>query len=470
MTGKQKNINPEGLSSPSSNDVQKNKRQSANDSVIYEFLPAAIEVEATPANRAGQNIIWAIVLLFVIAIAWAILGRMDIVAVAQGKIIPSDYTKQIQAFETARIAQIHVQEGERVTKGQLLVSLDPSQAIADETRLEQEITALEQANLRLTLLDEKISGTPKISNNKSSENTVAMLPISQQLLLEQEWVEYRSKVAALTSESKRLLAEMQMITAEISKKERVIPVIKERVDALDTLQKKSYGSKLQYLELKQELIEQEQDLDVQRARQQQLQHSVDAVDVQRQALISEQRKRNLTDIQANQTQLASLEQERLKAQTRAHYHSLLSPIDGQVQQLSIHTLGGVVTPAQVLMAIVPDNAELEVEVMIQNKDIGFVQEGQAVAVKVDTFNFTKYGLIPSLLKTISDDAIQDEELGLVYSARVALSQDFLSVDGRDVKLSPGMSVTAEVKTGTRRIIEFFLAPLLRYQQESLGER
>ena len=128
------------------------------------------------------------------------------------------------------------------------------------------------------------------------------------------------------------------------------------------------------------------------------------------------------------------------------------------------------TPAQVLMAIVPLDADLVVEAMVLNKDIGFLQEGQSVAVKVDTFNFTKYGLISGTLQSLSDDAIQDENLGLIYSARVHLDQDHLMVEGNRVRLSPGMSVTTEVKTGTRRIIEFFLAPLLRYQQESLGER
>jgi len=130
----------------------------------------------------------------------------------------------------------------------------------------------------------------------------------------------------------------------------------------------------------------------------------------------------------------------------------------------------VVTLAQALMVIVPEQSQMEVEAKILNKDIGFVHEGQIAEVKIDTFNFTKYGLIEAEIASISDDAIQDENLGLVYNARFKLSKEQLQVDGRLVNISPGMSVTAEVKTGKRRLIEYFLSPLLRYKQESLGER
>ena len=158
------------------------------------------------------------------------------------------------------------------------------------------------------------------------------------------------------------------------------------------------------------------------------------------------------------------------AEQRLQHYILTTPITGQVQQLATTTIDGVVQSAQPLMQIVPSDSALEVEAMILNKDIGFVQEGQKAEVKIDTFNFTKYGLIDAQISSISDDAINDEQLGLVYSARVKLNTDNLTVEGREVRLSPGMSVTTEVKTGQRRLIEFFLSPLLRYKQESLGER
>ena len=261
-----------------------------------------------------------------------------------------------------------------------------------------------------------------------------------------------------------------MVDAEINKKQRVLPVLQERVDALNTLHQKSFGSKLQYLELKQEHIEEEQDLAVQVARKQQLTASVKALITQEKALTAELRKQTLGQQNDYELKAASLEQELIKASERNRTFQLVAPITGQVQQLAVHTEGGVVTPAQVLMAIVPESTDLEVEAMILNKDIGFVEEGQAAQVKIDTFNFTKYGLIDAVIITISDVAIQDENLGLVYSTRIKLNKNSLLVEGREVTLSPGMSVTAEVKTGQRRLVEFFLSPLLRYKQESLSER
>ncbi|WP_422476279.1 HlyD family efflux transporter periplasmic adaptor subunit [Endozoicomonas sp. ALB032] len=149
---------------------------------------------------------------------------------------------------------------------------------------------------------------------------------------------------------------------------------------------------------------------------------------------------------------------------------IVSPIDGTVQQLQIHTIGGVVQPAQALMQIVPKEATMEVEAWVLNKDIGFVQEGQRAEVKIDTFNFTKYGLIGGELINISDDAVPDEKQGLRYLASVHIEKDWMLVEKRKVNLSPGMSVAVEIKTGQRRLIEYFLSPLLRFKQESIRER
>ncbi|BBA32640.1 HlyD family secretion protein [Methylocaldum marinum] len=150
--------------------------------------------------------------------------------------------------------------------------------------------------------------------------------------------------------------------------------------------------------------------------------------------------------------------------------TLAAPVDGVVQQLAVHTVGGVVTPAQPLLVIVPRDNPLEVEAFIQNKDIGFVNAGQEAEVKIETFPFTKYGTIPAKVMQVSNDAIQDEKRGLIYAARVALSHATMVVEEKAVNLTPGMAVTVEIKTGKRRLIEYFLSPLLQYEDESLRER
>jgi hemolysin D len=188
------------------------------------------------------------------------------------------------------------------------------------------------------------------------------------------------------------------------------------------------------------------------------------------AVASEYKRNNLMALLEAKQQATALEQEWIKAKQRNRQQTIHAPISGTIQQLAIHTIGGIVTPAQELMLIVPENNHLEVEAFIQNKDIGFVHEGQIVEVKVDTFNFTKYGTIDAELQNISNDAVSDENIGLVYPSRVSLATSKIQIADKWVSLSPGMAVTVEVKTGKRRIIEFFLSPLLRYKQESIRER
>ncbi len=445
-----------------------NSDATVSDKEMLEFLPAAIEVEQTPASPAGRAIIWAIVILFTLATLWALFGKVDIVAVASGKIIPSEHIKQIQPLEAGKIEQIHVREGQYVQKGDPLITLESIQTEADVQRLSHELLERESTVTRLQAFERWLA-----DGNRPSDNTqpdTQGLTLSQQNLLNQQLSELTARLNALKSEQRRQSAEQEMTQAEVTKKQRILPVLQERVDALDTLRKKEYGSKLQYLELRQELIEEEQDLLVQQARYKQLEASIQSTQNQIDTLISEQRKNNLTQLQETQLQIAGLQQELIKATERNQQQKITSPISGQVQQLAVHTIGGVVTPAQPLMVIVPEQSEMEAEVLILNKDIGFVHEGQKAAVKVDTFNFTKYGLIDAEILTISDDAIQDENLGLVYSARIKLHQDGLQVEDRWVRLTPGMSAVSEIKTGKRRLIEYFLSPLLRYKQESVRER
>ncbi|WP_422464024.1 HlyD family type I secretion periplasmic adaptor subunit, partial [Endozoicomonas sp. ALB115] len=188
------------------------------------------------------------------------------------------------------------------------------------------------------------------------------------------------------------------------------------------------------------------------------------------SLHAQTRRESLDQQEQLHRQLDTLEQERIKAEELHDQQQITSPIDGTVQQLQVHTIGGVVQPAQALMQIVPAEAKMEVEAWILNKDIGFVHEGQSAEVKIDTFNFTKYGLIDGMLTNVSNDAVPDEQLGLRYLANVQIEKDWMQVGSRQVNLSPGMSVAVEIKTGQRRLIEYFLSPLLKFKQESIRER
>ncbi|MNQ98041.1 Hemolysin secretion protein D, chromosomal [compost metagenome] len=191
----------------------------------------------------------------------------------------------------------------------------------------------------------------------------------------------------------------------------------------------------------------------------------------RHAGVLAQTRRAMLDLQHESEQrAAALTQELKKAEQRNRLMALTAPVDGTVQQLAIHTQGGVVTEAQPLMVIVPSDAPVEVEAMLENKDIGFVRPGQEVEIKVETFTFTKYGVVHGTVTNISNDAIEDERLGLVYSARIQLRENSIQVGENRIALSPGMVVRAEVKTDKRKVIEYFLSPLQQYVNESLDER
>lgn len=233
---------------------------------------------------------------------------------------------------------------------------------------------------------------------------------------------------------------------------------------------KNFVSRHGYLEKEQAFIEQERDLAAQNAKLEEIQAALLESRRQRAALIAETRRATLDALSQAEQKVAALAQEGIKAENRGKLLRLVAPVSGTVQQLAVHTVGGVVTEAQPLMVIVPEDNRLEVEAFVENKDIGFVRVGQAVEVKLETFPFTKYGTIHGEVTQLSHDAIQDEKSGLVYSARVRLARSTIDVDGKTVNLSPGMAVTTEIKTGKRRVIEYFLSPLMQYRDESLKER
>ncbi len=249
-----------------------------------------------------------------------------------------------------------------------------------------------------------------------------------------------------------------------------MPIINSRTAKMKQLKQKNFVSEDQYLQIEQQRLEMVHDLKASQQRSIELQAAMQEVESQIEQTKKEFKSRMLIDLQEAQKRQKALEQEKIKTTTQLQEQILRAPVSGVVQQLDIHTEGGVVTPAQQLMVIVPIQAGLEVEAMVANKDIGFIKVGQQVEVKIDAFSFTKYGVIDAVLTHLSNDAIANKELGLVYKAQIQLDKLTIQVEGKKVRLSPGMSVAAEIKTGKRRMIEYFLSPLLRYKQESIRER
>jgi len=449
---------------------------------MLEFVPAALEIQDKPPSPLGRKIAYILILLFVIAIAWAALGKINIVAVAEGKIISSGRIKQIQPLDKGIVKTIYVSEGQTVNAGDPLIELDQTFTSADSQKHQREYqylvnTLVRERQFVQLLQPERIVNEKKQPTQSQISTASFVLDIehpldkqAQENLLKEQWQDYQSRLAALHSQRDSRLAEQQVNRALINKLKGTLPLVSKRVSALKTLMNKKLGSEAQYLELEQERVEQQQDLVAERARAKQLAASLQEIDHQIQALATEQRLQALQRIDQNKEQLAGVEQELNKSTALNNKQIITAPVDGKVQQLAVHTIGGIVTPAQLLMNIVPEQDHLEVEAMLQNKDVGFVSKGLKAEIKVNTFPFTKYGVVDAEVVNITADAVEDERQGLVYTLRLKMDDTQLYVENQWVDLLPGMLVSAEVKTGSRRVIEYFLAPLLRYKQESIRER
>ena len=265
-------------------------------------------------------------------------------------------------------------------------------------------------------------------------------------------------------------AAIEQTNENILRLEATVPMEVERAEAYKKLLEHEAVTKMDFLQAEGQRIDKAQELAGQKKKLQQDRAALAEAEKHYRAMVSEFQENKQAELSVLETKVVSLAQEVTKAGQKAGLQRLMSPIDGVVQQLAVHTVGGVVTPAQQLLIVVPRDHPLEVEAQVENKDVGFVKEGQPVEIKVETFQFTLYGTIPGHVLTVSNDAAPIEKVGLVYPIRVSMDRSVIHVEGKQVNLSPGMAVTVEMKTGQRRIIEYLLSPLLRSAQESLRER
>lgn len=438
------------------------------------FLPAALEIQESPQNPIAKWLGRSLLVLFTLIILWACFGHVNIVATAEGKIIPSSRVKKVQPIEKAVVKNILVAEGEYVKAGQALIELDSTLTDADESSITSE---LNRTKLRLAV-DEALLQLLEDNDNAASASlqqrliatTNAVDGAFYQQLLWQQWQQYTSEKKVLQSAWKKNQAEQAATQEIVTKLVKTVPIINKRTAKMKSLQAKKFASETEFLQLEQERIEMTQDLAAERQRYKQLQAAQSEIEEQMNSLLAQTRTQTLLSITDNQRQVATLNEELAKATDINAKQKLYAPVAGQVQNLAVNTIGGVVTEAQELMLIVPDEETLEIEVFLNNKDIGFVNEGMTAEIKIHTFPFTKYGIIDAEIINVSDDAILDEQRGLIYRMLLVMKQNTITVNEKEVRLIPGMEVTAEVQIGYRRIIEFFLAPLLRYKQEGLRER
>lgn len=436
----------------------------------YEFLPAAEEIVETPATPLGALVVWLITLLLIVALAWSYFGRIDIVAVANGKISTEGSTKIIQPAISGVVTNINVHEGQRVKKGETLLALDKTTAEKDVATANQSLSA---ARVERDILRRLAVGgnTDEIINN-------ADLPDETKAMLRQ----FASSQTALSA------ARQQAANGMISNYQRQLQFNQQAKNQLETNAQNLKNRKAEIekqlpnanpvdkLRLQNELTSIDQRITSANSavlgQNQQLLQSQSALTQaqnQSQTQTAETNSAFSNQIITAEKRIIELENNLVKARQVLAQTNITAPVDGTVLSLTVKTIGGVVNAGQQLTQIVPEKVPLYVDAALDNQDVGFVKPGQRVVVKVATYPFQRYGYLEGTVENISPDAIQDDKKGLIYKAKIKLNDDKSSKQNQ-LKLLPGMSVSAEITTGQRRIIEFFLDPLMTKADESLKVR
>lgn len=462
----------------------------------HEFLPAALEIMEKPASPGLRWLLWLTCGLFVLALVWAIVGKVDVVAVAAGKTVPGGNVKLVQPIEIGAVRAIHVRNGQFVKAGQLLIELDPTLASADRAQSAQALQSAQIIQARNDALLSHMAGGP--ARFVPPPGTPANIVRTEQAYVRSAIAQFEAERATLAQQRAERTAELAGAQAATAKLNEALPYLERQLSARKELADKGYFSKLKLLEYEQLRTEHLRDIDIQTANAAKARAAIGTLDAQLRSLRENFGKTAVTDLAEANDKAGLAGEELRKAERRRQYQELRAPVDGVVQQLAVATVGGVVQPAQPLMVIVPCSRReatgtsgcasgLSVEAFVQNKDIGFVRVGQRVAVKLEAFNFTDYGMLEGTVVTISRDAIDQSQEptgsvrdangrpvqpGLVYAARIALNCGPAD-PGRTAlcdRVRPGMAAQAEIKTGRRRIIQYFLSPITQAVDEAGRER
>lgn len=429
------------------------ERNSMRSRMLHEdeaqFLPAALAIQETPPSKTLRVIAWVLISMVIIVVLWSIFGKTDIIVNAQGRVIPSERIKTIASIETARVVSLHIQEGQQVQKNQVLMQLDTSILDAERDKAlggrDAAVIALVRNQALLAAIqNQQLPMLPK----RSAVNSQYNVQIDQdkwhiaQEHVQGQYLDYQAKYKRLSG--------------DIAHHQRALPLANKQAARYRALAASNDVSRDAWQDKERARIE----------LQAQLQQALN----QRNALTAETRKLALDQMDEARRIAQANAQDALRASSAGKRLTLKAPVTGTVQQLSVHTIGGVVPAAQPLMQIVPTKGAMEIEAFIENKDKGFVHAGQEANVKVATFEYTKYGTLPGKVVHVSEDAIQDEKRGLIYAVKILLERTSLQVNGKEQTITPGMAVNVEVRTGSRRVIEYVLSPLMRHGRESMKER
>jgi hemolysin D len=427
----------------------------------HEFKPMLVEIEEKPLNPLGRLVFWVILVALAFFTMWLVLGRVDVVVTARGKVIPAGEVKTVQPLNTGVVRSIRVKPGDLVEEGQVLMEIDPSD-------IDPELAAMradrQQVALDLLRIEALLTGT---EFRPDGENDPTLAKTQQDL--------YRAARERLTTRLGVKQQELRQLEEQLAAQQQILD--QARWQAQLASQRLGRVEKVRDLVSRDEWEKTEREVREAETQRITAAHGTEELlaalgRVRREmALVrDEERNRLLTELAEKRQQRAYLDGRIEQGDYRSSSQQLASPVTGYVAQLLFHTVGGVVTPAEKLAVIVPADSPLVAKVLVSGRDVGFIAPSMDVTLKIDAFEFQKYGTLAGELRQVSRDSIEDEHQGLYYEALVQPRQTTLLVEGRETAITSGMGVTAEIKVGKRRIIEFFIYPLIKHLDEGISVR
>lgn len=437
-----------------------------------EFLPAAMALETTPPNPAGRWLLWTIMAIFVVAVTGFSLGRVDVIASAEGQVVPSGRIRPVQAASSGVVASIRVTDGDRVQAGEVLLLLDPTHAQADLERIQQAIRQRLEDHDRhaamLTGIEVPVASGPEAC--RSDTRVTAGDGLEPTLLWRADLNAYRCALQVLRLQAQARASELAQARVSAEQFGKMLPLLEERIAAQRALVAQQMTPRMTWLEAEQAWLELEGQHRAAIHRVQWLEREVAVAEEQMHRLFAETWRDHLDAIGRIARELNALREEEIQARALLKRHRIQAPVAGTIHDLQINTPGAVVQSGQTLLDLVPDLEPLRIDAWVPNRDIGFLRVGQSASIKVHAFPFTRHGTVPGQLEFISRDAVRDERLGARYRAQLRpLPAAEPAADLVD-SLVPGMTVTVEIATGQRRLIEFLAAPLVAAFNEAGRER
>jgi len=430
------------------------------------FLPVAMVGEQLP-SPLPRRVVWTVSLLILCILVWATCGRLDVVAVAEGRLVPRTQLKIVQPVEGGVLQEILVAEGQRVQAGQVLARMDMKLAAADALSMEQDL-ALRQLQLRR--IDAELSGGKALERQGEPEGLYAHVEAQRKARVQA----YENSLAEERAATARATREMQAGQEMRQKLAGSLPLLIEQERAFEKLAKEGYAGKLMSGQRMRERMELEQDLRAQEHRVESARATLEQSERRVAQLTANYHAQLRTERIEAERERSRLAQETEKLRHRQALAELRSPVDGLVKDLATHTIGSVLAPGAVLMTVVPEGEALHAEIWLQNEDVGFVRPGQPVKLKLATFPFQRYGMLEGRVLQISADAsersVDAGRATLAYRAVVELASQELRTAEMNHALLAGLQLSAEIRLAERSVLEYFLSPVQKLAGEAARER